>query len=242
MIVSVRSIIPTHLFQERSLSMRSSRNVLAVLVLLVTAFSLGAFVFAADEKKAESSSPGADATKAASSDAADPKMMEKMMEAWMKLGTPGPQHEKLKMMVGKFDADVTMQMMPGMPEEKSKGTSDNKSIFDGRYVGSEYVGDFKGMPFKGHGLWAYDNQEKKFVSLWIDSMSTMVMIAKGDADASGKVITVESKCICPVTNKPMVVRQVLTIEDADHHTYESYATLEGEKEHKNMTIKYTKAK
>jgi hypothetical protein len=214
--------------------MRNGRNVLAVLVLVISAFSLGAFVFAADEKKAASDgAPGS---------APDPKMAEKMMETWMKLGQPGPQHEKLKMLVGKFDADVTMQMMPGMPEEKSKGKAEYKTLWDGRYLEGSYDGEFKGQPFTGKGLWAYDNAEKKYVSLWIDSMSTMVMVAEGSADASGNVITVKSKCTCPITNKPMVVRQVLTIEDADHHTYESYATLEGEPEHKSMTIKYTKTK
>jgi hypothetical protein len=103
-------------------------------------------------------------------------------------------------------------------------------------------GTFGGQPFEGRGLWAYDNAKKKYVSGWIDSMSTMVMIAEGTADSSGKVITTTFEMTCPVTNKPMKSRSVLTIEDADHHTYESWSSLDGSPEHKCMTIKYTKAK
>ena len=36
----------------------------------------------------------------------------------------------------------------------------------------------------------YDKLKEKYVNLWIDDMSTMVMIAEGTADSSGKVITV----------------------------------------------------
>ncbi|MBA3754139.1 MAG: DUF1579 domain-containing protein [Nitrospira sp.] len=210
--------------------MRNGRNILVTCVLVLAAgVAWAAVAWAADEKKPTDGAP-------------DPAMAEKMMETWMKMGQPGPQHETLKALVGKFDADVTMQMMPGMPEEKSKGTEENEMLFDGRYLSSKYNGEWKGQPFKGHGLWGYDNAKKKFVSLWIDSMSTMVMMAEGTADASGKAITVKSECMCPMTNKPMAMRSTLTIEDADHHTYESWSSMDGSPEHKSMTIKYTRAK
>ena len=205
------------------------RNVLVGVVLVAAT----AFLLAADDKKTEGGAAAGEDNAA---------MAAKMMETWMKLGQPGKEHERLKMLEGKFDADVTMQMMPGMPEEKSKGTADNKTLFDGRYLMGEYKGTFGGQPFEGHQLFGYDNAKKKYFSGWIDSMSTMVMMSEGDADSSGKVITTKCEMTCPVTNKPMKSRMVLTIEDADHHTFESYSSLDGSPEHKSMTIKYTKAK
>jgi hypothetical protein len=217
---------------------------------MLIVIAVGALVWAAAEDKvtkadsarAEASKAEDAAKTAGASVSADMPDPAKLMEMMTKVGTPGPEHEKLKMLEGKFDADVTIQMMPNMPEEKSKGTATNEMIFDGRYLTGQYEGEFGGKPFKGHGLWAYDNAKKKYISGWIDSMSTGVMMAEGTADSSGKVITVTCDMTCPITNKPMKTREVLTIQDADHYTYESYASLDGGPEHKSMTIKYTRAK
>ena len=40
----------------------------------------------------------------------------------------------------------------------------------------------------------------------------------------------------------MSIRNVLTVTDNDHHTYESYQSKDGQPETKCMTIKYTRAK
>ena len=176
--------------------------------------------------------------------AADKKQpsMEEMMAVWAKYGTPGKEHEIFKTMAGKFDADVTMQM-PGAPQpEKSTGTLENRLLFEGRYMHGDYNGSFMGKPFKGHGLWAFDKFKSKYMCLWIDDMSTMVMISEGTADSTGKVITVSGKCPDPMSGKELTMRQVLTVVDDDHHTYESYQTGEDGKEIKCVTIKYTRAK
>jgi len=218
--------------------MRSFRNICVMFVVIVAA---GALVWAAEEKssKAADEKSARPAAAAAGADMPDPA---KMMETMMKLGTPGPQHERLKALAGKWDAEVTVQMMPGMPEEKSKGTEVDEVLWEGRYLETSFTGDFNGMPFKGHGLWGYDNAKQKYISLWIDSMSTMVMSAEGTPDESGKIITVKCDTTCPMTGKPMAVRAVLTLNDPDHHTYESFASLDGGPEHKSMTIKYSRAK
>ena len=40
-----------------------------------------------------------------------------MMDAWMKLATPGEAHKKLNQLVGSFDATVKLWMAPGAPPE-----------------------------------------------------------------------------------------------------------------------------
>ena len=168
--------------------------------------------------------------------------MEEMMAIWAKYGTPGKEHEIFKSIEGKFDADVTMQM-PGAPAPmKSTGTSTNKAIYGGRYLHGDYSGEMMGKPFKGSMLWAYDKVKEKYVSLWIDDMSTMVMSAEGTADSSGKVITVVGKCHDPVEKTEVTMRNVLTVTDNDHHTYESFQSQDGNPETKCLTINYTRAK
>ncbi|MEA2734405.1 MAG: hypothetical protein QOE14_856 [Humisphaera sp.] len=169
---------------------------------------------------------------------------EEMMQIFVKYGTPGKEHEIFKSMVGKFDADVTMAM-PGAPApDKSKGVTTNELLFGGRYMHSDHAGTMMGQPFKGKGLLAYDKLKEKYVNLWIDDMSTMVMVAEGTADASGKVITTTSKCKDPMDGQEKTMRGVMTIVDNDHHTFEMFQLpgSSGEPESKCMTIKYTRAK
>ena len=158
-----------------------------------------------------------------------------------KYGTPGPEHEKLKSMVGTFDAEVSMQMAPEAPPMTSKGKIKNTIILDGRYLQGEYTGEMMGQPFKGLSLMGYDNYAKKFTATWIDSMSTIAMNSEGTADDAGK-ITLKCTFDCPITQGKRTSKEILTIASPDSHTMEMYDMGPDGKEFKSMTIKYTRAK
>jgi hypothetical protein len=169
---------------------------------------------------------------------------EEMMAIVAKYGTPGPQHKQLEQLVGTFDADVTMQMAPDSPPMTSKGKMENKMIMGGRFLHGDFTGDFGGQEFKGSSVYGYNNFTKKYVSGWIDSMSTGIMMAEGDSADDGKTITVKCTFDCPITNDKKTVREVMKIVDADHYSYETYEPGAGAdgKDLKTMTIKYTRAK
>jgi hypothetical protein len=172
-----------------------------------------------------------------------PPEMQKQMEAWMKLAEVTKQHEALKPMAGKFNAECTMVMAPGTPEQKSAGTCENELIFGGRFLHSRFKGEFMGQPFEGIGYMGYDNYKQKYINTWTDSMSTMIMFAEGTADPSGKVITLLSEIPDPVSNKMQKCRTVVTIESSDKHTMQMYSPSPTDgKEFCGMTIAYTRAK
>jgi hypothetical protein len=183
-----------------------------------------------------------EATPAAATDTKAKTDAEKMMAEWMKYAMPGPQHEAMKKMEGKWDAEVSMQMAPDAPPDVSKGTMTNEMIFGGRYLKGSFEGTFMGKPFKGESLTAYDNYQKKYVNTWIDDMSTMVMVAEGSGDSSGNVITLNSTCPDPMSGEKKEMRTVMTIVDDDHHTYEGFQKGADGKEFKCLSIKYTRAK
>ena len=165
---------------------------------------------------------------------------EQMMEAMQKYGTPGKEHEVLKQMEGTFDADATFRMDPSSPEQNSKGKTVNELIFDGRFLKSDYSGDFAGSPFKGMNLLGYDRMKKKYINMWTDSMSTALMFSEGTGDA--KTITLSGEYDCPITQMKRTMKQVVTIVDKDHHTIEGYDVGADGKEFKTMTLKYTRAR
>jgi hypothetical protein len=150
---------------------------------------------------------------------------EQMMAALMKSAAVGPEHERLKAMAGKFDADVSAFEAPGGPAEKSKGVATNELILGGRYLKSDYAGTMGNMPFKGMGLFGYDNMKKKYITLWIDEMSTQMQLSEGTADASGKVITVSGAFDSPMDSAKHTMKQVWTIADNDHHTFKRPGTF-----------------
>jgi hypothetical protein len=177
---------------------------------------------------------------AATTGATTKPTQDQLLAAFLKYGRPGPEHKLFKQMVGKFDAELTT-FVDGAPAGKSAASSTNEMIMKGRYLHGDFSGSVMGRPFTGASLWAFDRAKRKYVSLWIDDMSTAVLIAEGDADASGKVITVSGTERDPLTGQDKKIKSVLTIIDADHHTWEAFETIDGQ-ERRMLSIAYTRAK
>jgi hypothetical protein len=200
--------------------------------LLLAAVASGAGVAAAEEKKP--------AQPAQASDAA-PAMDEKaMMDAWMKVATPGDGHKLLESMVGKWDAKITMWMAPGAPPQASTGTSENSWVLGGRFVEQRHQGNFMGQPFTGLGYTGYDNYKKKYVATWMDTMGTMIMVSQGDA--AGKTLTLDSTIDDILTGKPTSVKSVTKIVGPDQHVMEMWGPDPAGKQYKSMEITYTRKK
>ena len=112
--------------------------------------------------------------------------MEAMMEVYQKLATPGPPHKILANLTGSWTTKTRAWMEPDKPPIEGTGTCEQKMLFDGRYLQQEYTGEMMGSPFTGINLIGYDNRTKKYVSTWIDSMSTGIYFFEGTAGADGR--------------------------------------------------------
>lgn len=189
-------------------------------------------VAAADEAKKP-------ATPAKASD--QPAMDEKaMMDAWMKVATPGEGHKWLEPVVGTWDAKITMWMAPGAPPQESTGSSENKWVLGGRFVEQRYEGSFMGQPFSGLGYTGYDNYKKKYIGTWMDTMGTMIMVSQGDA--AGKTLSMASTIDDILTGKATAVKSEVKILAPDHHVMEMWGPDPAGKQFKSMEIHYTRKK
>jgi hypothetical protein len=185
---------------------------------------------------AETKAKPATAEKAkAAQPAMDAKAMEEMMA---KAATPGPQHEKLKGLVGEWNVTVKTTMDPSQPATESKGTSVVTALMDGRYFQEQSSGDMGGMPFSGMGITGYDNVLQKYVSSWIDNMGTGIMTSEGTASAAGDVINWTGWASEPMSGKKAKYRMVTRFVDDNKHVFEMYGTMAGGKESKMMEITY----
>jgi hypothetical protein len=165
--------------------------------------------------------------------------MQAMMEVYMKLATPGEPHGLLASLEGTWTTKTTGWMAPDQPPMQGTGTCEQKMLLDGRYLQQEYTGEMMGSLFSGINLIGYDNHTKKYVSTWIDSMSTGIYLFEGTASADGKTITQDTSYDDPVRG-PMVWRSVTRVVDDNTLEYEMYVTPEGGKEEKMMEMTVTR--
>jgi hypothetical protein len=147
---------------------------------------------------------------------------EDMMKC-MKAGTPGKEHETLGKGVGEWVAKTTMWMTPDSEPIESEGAWTLERFMDGRFFKAEMDGEMPGMgPYHGFGLYGFDNVAGKFVTMWVDNMSTGIMHGDGKLADDGKKLTWTYTGNCPLTEKPTTMREVETIKSADSKTLDMY--------------------
>jgi len=165
--------------------------------------------------------------------------MDQAMEVYRKLGTPGAPHKLLAGMAGSWTCRTRTWMGPDSPPMEWMGSSEQKMVLGGRFLQQEFAGDMMGSPYNGIGFTGYDNHARKYVSTWMDSMSTGIMVFEGTAGADKKTITQTSRFDDPVQG-PMQWRSVTKIVDDATVLFEMFSTGKSGKEEKMMEITYTR--
>jgi hypothetical protein len=166
------------------------------------------------------------------------------LAAFIAASTPGKMHERLKEDVGVWHGKNTMWMAPGAPPIESESTSTVTALYDGRFTRCEMKGEMPGMgPYNGLLIAGYDNVSQKFVATWIDNMSTSMATGEGELSKDGKTLTWTYTCNCPLTKKPIAMRQVETTTGPDKKTLEMFGPEpKTGKEYQMMRIELTKTK
>ena len=160
---------------------------------------------------------GTDVLSQEDKDQVDP-MMAKMMEA----AVPGEFHKHLQPLIGKWNTTTKYWLTPEAPPEESTGSVDRKWILGGRFVSEDYRGTTMGQPFSGFGLMGYDNIQKKYDTVWIDTMGTGVFTQSGSCDDSGKNFTFSGKNLNPMTGQKEWGKTTLKIINNDKHVLKMF--------------------
>ena len=96
---------------------------------------------------------------------------------------PGPEYDVLKKLVGTWETSLAAG------GAVSKGTMTCKMELGGLWLVSSMDGEMFGAKFSGRGLDSYDAAKKKYVSVWVDSMSASPVLMEGTYDAAKKALT-----------------------------------------------------
>jgi hypothetical protein len=174
---------------------------------------------------------------------AQPSKEEEMMAKWLALNAKGPEHAKLAKAVGTWDTVMKMWMAPGTEPTVSRGTAEFRLLLDGRYLEQKYKCEMPEGAFEGLGIEGYDRVKNRYVSVWMDNMSTGIFMSEGTADETGKVFTYYGKMDDPFTGqKDKVVKSVAREIDPGKVIFEMYDNIPGVGEFKSMEITYTRKK
>lgn len=203
--------------------MRGMTRVMIAVVMLV-----GCFVVVAQENGEKTRQPEMSAEQQA------------MMVAWAKAGTPGPEHEWLAQMAGTWSLEVKSWMDPKAPPTVSTAKSDVRTIMGGRYVQERLEGTVMGERFAGLGFTGYDNTRKRYVSVWMDNMSTRILESEGTYDEKTRTMTMTGSHVDPVTGKLKRMRSTCHRETTDLIVMTYYDTAPDGTEFKSMEITYTR--
>lgn len=195
---------------------------------LIGLFGLVAFGFADEGEKKAGEAPADKAAEQGS-----------MMEEWIKVSQTGPQHERLKEMVGDWKTEVKQWDGPGEPTV-SHGTSSCRMIMDGRYLEEKVTGEAGGQPYEGRSFAGYDNIKQKYVSTWIDSMSTGIMMMEGTYDEKTETFEWSGEMLVP-GGASMKMRMTDKRISKDKRYMEAFMVGPDGKEIKNMELTYTRS-
>jgi hypothetical protein len=160
--------------------------------------------------------------------------MAAMMEAWQKAGQPGMHHQHLAVLVGTWEAETKFWMTPGAEPIVTPATAKYEMIMNGRYLEETIISNFMGQPFKGRGLYGFNNVTGELQAMWIDDSSTGIYYYAGSINEAGDEMALKGKFMDPVTKKWTQTRSVMRIS-ADKLHYESYETSDGQ-ERKTMEL------
>ena len=134
---------------------------------------------------------------------------------------PGPEHELLKKWVGIWDATMKIGGM------ESKGLAVYKMELGGLWLTSTFEGEFGGMKFTGRGLDSYDPVKKKYVGVWVDSMSTAPMLLEGTHDKDKKTTTMTGEGP-GMDGKPTKYKAVSEMKDDNTVIFSMYVAGDNE--------------
>lgn len=211
--------------------MFSSRSVCAVVCAAGLAAAVGAGFMAGRVAPA----PSGTAVTVAQPEGMTPEEMTRLYE---EKNRTGEHHEWLKKYEGNWDAEMKMWMDPQGDPIVSEGSQKNTLMFDGRYLKSEFKGDWLGEPYEGFSLMGYNNAESRFESTWMDSTSTAILYSTGKR--SGDTLTLEGEMKDCMSEQMVSYRHEMKFESPSKVVFTGYHTVPGMGEMKTMEITYTK--
>lgn len=141
---------------------------------------------------------------------------------------PSDEHAFLHQFAGEWKTNGRGTDLSGKDVDMVGFESDRMVIGD-FWLSFVYRSQVNDKLFVGHGMIGYDPQKKKYVGIWVDSMSPYLTSLEGTADRQANTLTMDSTGVDPATEKACRGRLVFHVQDSDHRTLQSFRVDDGQK-------------
>ena len=165
---------------------------------------------------------------------------EALVETWAQYAMPGEHHQLLEKMAGSWHAAIKYRMTADSPIVESEGACERKWILGKRFLLEEFDGGDLGMPFQALAIYGYDSFEKKYTSVWVDTMSTALTTNLGTCQEGCKRITFVGLHGDPWTGVKRHSRGITRFISDSKHALELHEPGQDGKEFKILEIIYTR--
>lgn len=108
---------------------------------------------------------------------------------YIKLSQPGPEHDILAELEGKWDIEIKMWTNPEASPLIMNAVGENKMILGGRFMQSTSAGDYMGHTMESISMFGYDRRSDKFTVVGFDNQGTYWVTATGKWKEQDKVIS-----------------------------------------------------
>jgi hypothetical protein len=171
-----------------------------------------------------------------------PPEMQKMMEAWAKVGTPGKHHAFLEPAIGTFDAVVRFRMTPESQWIESKGPVKRDWVLGKRFVrevveATSPMGAYNAIGYLGYNI--YDGQ---YEFVWMDDMATGIFMQYGTYNPDSKIMSLRASHRDPVSGRVINGENTWNLSNPDRQTMEGTMIGEDGKSFKSFEAVFERRK
>lgn len=133
--------------------------------------------------------------------------------------------------VGTWDAQVVVRP-PGAPPLPSRGVAVSRLACGGKWLITDFTNE---SGFEGHGVYGWDPARGKYVSTWVDSMRTFLVVAEGSFDPATRTMSFVAQA--EINGHRMTWREdTRRLDDDTREFRQVFLTPEGEME--TMAVTY----
>jgi hypothetical protein len=144
----------------------------------------------------------------------------KLQQIMMESMAPGPEHERLAKLVGRWTQEVRMWPEPGAEPMTFTGNVENRMILGGRFLVSEGTAGEGAMQVSSMTILGFDRRNGWYTSAGYDTWGTYHVAAHGGFDAARNAIVMSGSDSVPSANHTQTWDFVLRTVDADTYVWE----------------------
>lgn len=137
---------------------------------------------------------------------------------WQQLARPSAAHALLDVFAGTWSVEGKFDTGPGEPPATATGTMTTTWTLGKRWLRQEYSGNMPALgAFAGIGYLGFDNAQQRFISTWMDTLSTSVITSAGTFNDSTGVFTLVGQFAAP-GGQMFSQKQVVTVQSRDRYS------------------------